>query len=103
MFREKGKSMMREDTFGVGSVIALHTRGIKYLVMGDSTTNRVYLLNLKNFKRALVEVAVEDINHLTENEVRNLVLGLSIQHTLCLNIQNTFSDFTFDAKGLKPL
>ena len=91
MFRNEVGHEMDHKYFGVGSVCDSHTNG-KYLVV--STQLGVGLMSLKTFKQPLKLLRVEDENYLKECEVRHLIdeIGLPI----------TFTDWSFDAKGLKP-
>lgn len=91
MFRPENES--REFTqFGVGSIITVGPRE-RYLVCSQYDDS-LFLLDLKTFKRATADTrAVADVSHITENEARALVHSLSEGAA--------FSDYTYDAKGLK--
>lgn len=91
MFRNEKGSDMDYKYFGVGSICDSHQNG-KYLVI--STQNGVGLMSLTTFREPYNLLRVEDENYLKECEVRHLIndIGLPI----------TFSDWSFDTKGLKP-
>lgn len=91
MFRLENESRKLAQ-FGVGSIIA---GGLceRYLVCSQYDDS-LFLLDLKTFKRATADTrAVADVSHITENEARALVHSLSDG--------GAFSDYTYDAKGLK--
>jgi len=93
MFRdETKKTALHPEHFGAGSIIDT-CMGKKYLVF-EICHNRVRVLNLTTFEvEPEVVFDVEDANHMTENEVREIVRALKDGYT--------FSDYRFDARGLK--
>ena len=78
--------------FGAGSIIT-GNQYERYLVCSQYDDS-LFLLDLKTFKKVTADTrAVADVLHITENEARALVHNL--------NNGGAFSDYTFDAAGLK--
>ena len=91
MFRDKMKSNIDPTHFGVGSTIAEDIKPL-WLVVGYGH-NGVTLMDLKTFEIKTVKaIEVEDPNFMTSDETRKLVSAM---------LHGTFSDYTFNPKGLK--
>jgi len=86
-FRGTGNSKMDNNNVGVGSTLEFE-HFLLIIAVGGNTIN---ILNLTNFQIEGENTVVEDIHHLSTEEIRS-----------CTNkLQLAFSDFTFDSKGLK--
>lgn len=92
MFRDNSKSPINLQNFGAGSTIHPYN-GTMYLVVADDTDSAVYLVDLRTMSILQGRLKVEDVNHLTKEEA-----GALSEFT---KLNYTFSDFTFDPKGLK--
>ena len=99
MFKTNQNSELLPSKFSVGSTILADPR--RWLVVGENHADHKYitLVDLANFcVIGSTEVEVQDLNHLTEAEVRKLV-----DSTIGYELNWTFSDFDFDSKGLKSV
>ena len=89
MFRDnKSTTPMDTALFGVGSIIDDERKS--YLVISN-LENHVQLVDLDTMKTFGDTVRVDDINHLTKNDVLKLIHFSS----------NSFSDFHFNSRGIK--
>lgn len=91
MFREKMKSNMCLNQFGIGSVIQGSSNKDRWLVFG--LKGSVGLIDLDTMQKVDGTIIVDDINFLSEREARWLV-GL-------IKNNYTFTDYTFSSSGLK--
>lgn len=102
MFRDTAKTKMSDTLFGIGSVISAGNDSPQFLVISSSVgrglgavtegPGSVTLLNLATFCiTGPSDVRVEDINLLSQSEVR----------TLLSSEKFAVSDYDFDPKGLK--
>ena len=93
MFRKASNSGLTQSKFSVGSRISANNE-IFVIVAEDSSSIR--LLRLSNFllerNSSIVSVIVEDINFISEDELRELIRQTT---------DYAFSDFDFDCAGLK--
>ena len=94
MFRGQSDTDLSVKNFSVGSII--NANGDKYLVIATRGQRSVELLDLQTYKQVEGSATVEDINFMSEQELRELV-DVSIGRIR----QWTFSDFDFDPQGLK--
>jgi len=94
MFRGQSDTDLSVKNFSVGSII--NANGDKYLVIATRGQRSVELLDLQTYKHVEGSATVEDINFMSEQELRELV-DVSIGRIR----QWTFSDFDFDPQGLK--
>jgi len=95
MFRGIQSSKMEDTQFGVGSTITGCAGNSERWLVISVTPGYAGLLNLSSMCVVVDKVKVEDINFMTQAEVRTLS-----GHT---DTNNAFSDFTFDPKGLKGI
>lgn len=102
MFRQNPpQTPMSVKNFGVGSIIYIDkSDNRKWLVIGLPNENRIGLLCLNTFtlieglyKQLNFPVKVEDNNYLTRDKVQKLID--------LLNLNFTFSDFSFNEAGFK--
>lgn len=94
MFRLNQDSELSRSKFSVGSII-VGEYAQRWLIVGKGKS--VELVDLSTFK--IVDnssTKVEDLNFMSEQEVRDLV-----GDTIGKQLNWTFSDFRFDSRGLK--
>ena len=94
MFRTDANSDIDKRHLGVGSIVTAGSKGRWLIIASPDTKARfVRLLNLDTFVALYQCVVVKDINYISEVEARELVNTLELNYT--------FSDFSFDTIGLK--
>ncbi len=94
MFRDSGRSGIDAKRFGVGSLISDQWSHCHVVVA--TAENMVQLVDCENWTVKGKQVAVSDVDHLTEKEVRALCDQTGLDWTF------TDFDFTSDhSKGLK--
>ena len=92
MFRGTGNTVMDKTKIGVGSIVNGYTCGRWVIVaVGENAIN---LLSLSTFRLSGSPTVVEDIHHLSSDE---LYAALNT-----MNLNMAFSDYDFDPKGMKP-
>ena len=87
MFRGTGNSEINVKNMGVGSLLNAEQNWLLIQV----STNTINIVKLDTFTVAGVETTVEDIHHISQEELRSCIA----------NISYCFSDFSFDPQGLK--
>lgn len=92
MFRGTGNTVMDKTKMGVGSIVNGYTCG-RWLIVADGDQS-INLLSLSTFKLAGDVTHVEDIHHVSSDEL------YAALNTMKLNM--AFSDYDFDPKGMKP-
>lgn len=96
MFRESKASKPDPEHFGVGSLI----KGTRdYLVTLQYESNSgfyVGLLSLKDYKTSTENIRVEDPNHMTSLEVKNLIRLIENPE----DSSNGFTDFDYISEGI---
>ena len=91
MFRGKEASFVDPKHFGVGSIV--NGGSMMRLMVVAVDGSHVRLLDLSNFGLLYPVVKVEDVNFMSEDEVRQLISGTNW----------AFTDFVYDPKGVKEL
>lgn len=93
MFKVITNSLMKDNQFGVGSTIGGDSK-IMWLVIRDyEKTEYVRLLNLYSMVPCTKVVRVTDVNHLREEEAREL--------TSTTGLNWAFSDYSLHPEGFK--
>ena len=94
MFRGTIASKMQLNQFGVGSIVKA---GINHAWLVVGQDNAVNLVDMHTMQLISHEwVNVEDMNFISTNEARELMCLTAYVHW-------TFTDFEFDAKGIKKI
>lgn len=87
IFRGTGDSEMSFKHMGVGSTVHADLSMV-IISTGSSVIN---MLDTATFTLRGTPTVVEDMHHISENELRQCMSNIGL----------AFSDFTFDAKGIK--
>ena len=87
MFRGTGNSEMNVKHMGIGSKLNAESD----LLIVQVEHNTVNLLHMQTFNLVGTETVVEDVHHISQDELRNCISKFGY----------CFSDFSFDPKGMK--
>lgn len=91
LFRLTEKTDIDPEVMGVGSLIKCP--GEKFLIVQDNNSpNIIRLMNMIDYKVSSTHVVVENVNYISENELRQLM------SYVC---SGAFSDYEFNPKGIK--
>lgn len=84
---------MKDSNFGIGSTIGSGSQ-VHWLVIGSPKGgNHIMLVNLNTMMPCISSIQVSDMNHLTEDEARDL--------TDTTGFNWAFSDYTLRSEGFK--